>query len=264
MTRGSNGLPVVQNLNDRLKCPAHPTKRRWVDGDLTREEAERRTRSLNKRGVKIEAYLCDSCGNYHLTKSTGGQNVILPDGQYTVGEFQSRVPDERVLPTPEDPEPPIVPGDFDTRLRFARRYLEQNPEPTSEEMCEALGGCTRDSLRKVMQALGYRNTRGRSARWVKIATSDGRTKDDVSRETSESDDIHVPVIDRATGKPVELDPSQAFDAGPAPHWEAKPQAGAPLWIDLDLTRIQHLAVGDLVNAYAAAGFNVRIQIGDDQ
>lgn len=235
MSGGTNGIHPVENLSDRQKCPEHPTKRKFATGELARAEAERRTIAA---GIPIDAYLCSGCGQYHLTKSVGGDSITLPEGKFSVGEFKAQAPSHPVFTNPpelEEPESPIVPGDFDTRLRFVRAYLEEHPEPTSIELCEYLGGCTKDSLRKVMTALGYRNTKGRTARWV---LDEG--------------------IDVTTVSP---------DPDLTPSWTGAPQHSEShrvpdeMWVDVDPQRIGHIAIGDLIATYAAAGFDVRIQIG---
>lgn len=249
MSAGSNGLHPVANLQERQKCEAHPSKRKWCDGEEARAEARRRSREAK---MEIGAYLCDSCGCYHLTKSTGGDSITLQDGKYTVGEFQSLAPDHPVFATAENPEPPIVPGDHETRVKFARRFLTDHPgiEPTTEQMCEALGGCTPGMLRKVMADLGYRNTRGRSARWVR-----------------DEEPIDVPVTPRDTPAGFEVFDRRTRSVlgvveESTPEPDVSRETSEDLWVDVEHERIRHLAVGDLIDAYAAAGFSIRIQMGE--
>ena len=247
MSGGGNGLNPLVNLEERRKCPLHPTKARFSESEA---EAEGKKRSKATK-LTIEPYLCPGCGYWHLTKNSFG--TPGKGGKYTVGEFQSpnhpvfaNAPQDEI--ETDDEGLPIVPGDFDTRVRFAMALLEENPEPTSDELCEAMGGCTKGSLRKVMLHLGYRNTRGRNARWVK-----GRSAADLLREKNEQEAaaIDVPVIDRSTGQPV-----------PEPDVPVTLRADyASPWTDLDPARIGHVAIGDLIATYAAAGLDVRIQIG---
>lgn len=270
MSAGSNGLPAIANLSDRTKCPIAPTKRKWCDGDLAKEEAARRSQNVK---LPIVAYLCSGCGCYHLTKSSGGDSVTLVDGKYSVGEFQSLAPNHPVFAQPGDPEPPLVAGDHETRVKFARRYLADCPddwEPTTAEMCEVIGGCTKDSLRKVMAELGYRNTRGRSARWVKVPSTEETPsgfevfpRDSAAqllREKREREgrELHeVPDADVKRDVEVTLrDPAPSM----MPFLVSSDQADKRTWIDLNTDRIRHMAVGDLLDAYAAGGLEIRVQV----
>ncbi|QGJ95287.1 DNA binding protein [Microbacterium phage Jayden] len=180
--------------------------------------------------------MCDGCGNYHLTKASRGGNGPLPDGKFTVGSFESKAPNHPVFARTE-PEEPIIPGDHETRLRFAREFLITNPEPTSEQMCEAIGGCTKDTLRKVMKDLGYRNTRGRHARWVKNEPADERTPLDLEYDND------------APEKPTRWHGGRDI-----PWREARLVEG--------LDRLRHIALGDLIDTYAAAGLRLVLSLED--
>lgn len=252
---GSNGLHPVVNLNERQKCPIHPSKRKYSDG----AEAGRAAQQSSKNsGLDIAPYLCEGCGFYHLTKKVTGDTAQLPDGKFSIGEFKALAPNHPVFSGNPEEEPPIVPGDHATRVKFARRFLESNPEPTSEELCMALGGCTKDILRRVMRDLGYRNTRGRFARWVKD-------------EPPVDDPIDVPVIDRETGeavsepegdrKPLDLSYDNDAPDRPAVHWiggREVPWRVARLIEGTD--RIRHVALGDLIDTYAAAGYRLVLHL----
>jgi hypothetical protein len=222
---GSNGLHPVANLTERQKCPEHPTKMKYADGESARAEAARRS---TKR-MPIAAYLCTGCGQYHLTKSVGGDSITLHDGKLTVGEFQS--PD-RTAKAPPEPELPLVVANHNARVKVVRAYLLENPSPTSEELCAHLGGCTKSTLSKVMKELAYHNTRGRNAKWIPDTVPPA---------------IDVPVVHRASGKsvkaPVDIRPDQ------------RPRT-------VDLNRIHHVAIGDLVESYAAAGFRLVLTLED--
>ncbi|AWY05420.1 DNA binding protein [Microbacterium phage Metamorphoo] len=262
---GSNGLHPVVNLKERVKCPAHPSKRKYTDGAEAGRAAQQRSK---ESGLDIVPYLCEACGHYHLTKKSGGDSVTLPEGKFTLGEFKALAPNHPVFIGSAEEEPPIVPGDHATRVKFARRLLETNPEPTSEELCLALGGCTKDSLRKIMRELGYRNTRGRFARWV---------KDD--REEA-----------------PEMPQHEAFNSGPVPKWTAdrpqpEPDVSRETSLDVDydndapetpqtvwhggrevpwrearlienVERLRHVPLGDLLDTYAAAGFRLVLSLED--
>lgn len=252
---GSNGLHPVVNLGERQKCPLHPTKRRYTDGAEAGREAQKRSKATK---LPIEAYMCEGCGHYHLTKASRGGNGPLPDGKFTVGEFQSMTPNHPVFAGNPADEPPIVPGDHATRVKFAKRFIEENPTPTSEELCQAIGGCTKDTLRRVMKELGYRNTRGRYAHWVKDDRAEPETvnsedaDDDVSRETSP----HEP-------RPA-LDLSYDNDAPERPEmW----QGGTWIpWRNVraveNLDRLRHVPLGDLIDTYAAAGLTLTLTLED--
>lgn len=216
---GGNGLHPVVNLTERQKCPAHPTKRKYSDGAEAGRAAQK---SSKQSGLDIAPYLCSDCGYYHLTKRVGGDTIQLPDGKFSVGEFKAPAPDHPAFGNAEK-EAPIMPGDHATRVRFVQEYLRQNPEPTSEELCEALGGCTKDTLRRVMRDLNYRNTRGRHARWVK---NDNSEPEAIEEET-------VP----------------------------EPDAPAPRHVNVE--RLRHIPVGDLIEAYAAMGMRLVLTLEDD-
>lgn len=265
---GSNGFHPVANLSERQRCPLHPTKRKYTDGAEAGREAQKRSKDTK---LPIEAYMCEGCGHYHLTKSSKGGNGPLPDGKFTVGEFRSMAPDHPVFSGNPADEPPIVPGDHETRLKFARRFLETNPEPTSEQLCQAIGGCTKDTLRRVMKDLGYRNTRGRYAHWVKDDRPDPEPtpehgafnsgppprwttepKNDVSRETSPDD--RTP-LDLSYDNDTPETPATLWHGGRDVPWrEAR--------VIENVERIRHVAVGDLLDSYAAAGFRLVLSLED--
>ncbi|AWY06779.1 DNA binding protein [Microbacterium phage Quhwah] len=274
---GSNGFHPVVNLTERQKCPKHPTKRKWSDGGEAGREAQRRSKESK---LTIVPYMCEACGHYHLTKQSGGDSVILPEGKFTVGEFKAMAPDHPVFANNPADEPPIVPGDHATRVKFARRFLEDHPEPTSEQLCQAIGGCTKDTLRKIMRELGYRNTRGRHARWVpgkseaeeRREAAEAAIDSDVSRETSvdpEPDvDVHLrpefrqPNVDDLR-TPVDLSYDNDAPETPTTRWHGgrdEPWREARVIENLD--RIRHVALGDLIDTYAAAGMRLVLSLED--
>jgi uncharacterized protein YlaI len=229
---GTNGLTPVANLSERQKCPTHPSKRRYHTSEEADVAARKRARETR---LPIEAYLCPDCGSYHLTKTNGGTNLRLQNGKLTVGEFKSLAPTHPVFsgtPEPEEPDPstlPLVPVGHDARVRVARRWLAERPEhePSTSEVSEVLGGATREAVRNVMRDLGYRNTNGRSARWVK--------------------DEPAPEPERPQAAPEATN-----DAAPDER----------VWRDLLTAPIEHMTVGDLIAAYAAYGVTLRIQGSD--
>ena len=229
---GSNGIHPVVNLNERQKCPAHPTKRRWSDGAEAGRAAQERSKESK---LTIVAYMCEACGYYHLTKNSGGDSATLPDGKFSVGEFRAMAPNHPVFANNPADEPPIVPGDHETRIRFARRFLEANPTPTSEQLCEAIGGCTKDTLRRVMKDLGYRNTRGRYAHWVKNEPVDDRTPLDTEYDNDAPEE-----------------PTRWHGGRDIPWREAR-------LVD-NLDRLRHIALGDLIDTYSAAGLTLVLSL----
>lgn len=245
---GSNGLHPIVNLNEKQKCPAHPSKRKYSDGAEAGRAAQRSSKSA---GMRIEPYLCEACGFYHLTKSTGGDTVQLPDGKFSVGEFKALAPNHPVFSGNPEEEPPIVPGDHETRVKFARRFLQSNPEPTSEELCLALGGCTKDILRKVMRELGYRNTRGRSARWVKNV--DPPVQEGTSDATESEPDTRTP-LDLSYDNDEPEKPRRWHGGTDIPWREAR--------VVENTDRIRHLALGDLIDTYAAEGLRPVLSLED--
>ncbi|QNL30281.1 helix-turn-helix DNA binding domain protein [Microbacterium phage ClearAsMud] len=276
---GSNGFHPVINLNERQKCPKHPTKRKYTDGAEAGIAAQKRSKESK---LDIVAYMCEACGHYHLTKNVGGDSVTLPDGKFTVGEFKQLAPSHPVFSGNPADEPPIVPGDHATRVKFTRRFLETNPEPTSEELCLALGGCTKDSLRKIMRELGYRNTRGRHARWVpgkseaeeRREAAEAAIEADVSRETSvdpEPDvevrlrtdsEFHQPTVEDVR-TPVDLSYDNDAPERPTTRWHGgrdEPWREARVIENVD--RLRHMPLGDLLDTYAAAGMRLVLSLED--
>uniref|UniRef100_A0AAU7J815 Helix-turn-helix DNA binding domain protein n=2 Tax=unclassified bacterial viruses TaxID=12333 RepID=A0AAU7J815_9VIRU len=244
---GSNGLHPVVNLGQRQKCPKHPSKRKYTDGAEAGRAAQQRSKDT---GLPIEAYMCEACGNYHLTRSTGGDSTILTDGKFSIGEFKSLAPHHPVFSENAADEPPIVPGDHETRVRFARRFLEANPTPTSEELCIALGGCTKTILRRVMTELGYRNTRGRYAHWVKVdaVTADPEPADEPD---SDPEDTRIP-LDLSYDNDAPDDDARWMGGRSVPWREVRPIE--------NLERLRHIALGDLMDTYAAAGFRLTLTL----
>jgi hypothetical protein len=215
---GSNGLTPITNLAERTKCPTHPTKRKYTTSDEAKDAAERRARSTR---LPIEAYLCPDCGTYHLTKSAGGDNVTLSGGKLTVGEFKALSPRHPVFSggSHDEPEPDPIPANNDARIRVMRGWLALNPdaEPSTAEVSQILVGASREAVRLVMRSLGYRNTNGRTARWVKDESMNER-------------------------------PQAAAE---------EPNAR---WLDVDVNKVAHIAVGDLVAAYSAIGWDLHIEV----
>jgi len=224
--RGSNGLAPIVNVSARAKCPDSPTKKKFLTSDEAWTEAHKRS---EEAGVDIAPYACAGCGAFHLTRKVNGSDVLTrQDGGKVVTGAQRRKgrnhpvfarPVERVtLPEPESTEPPI-PGNRDARLKALRAWLEDGREPTTKEVADTLSGSVaRDTVRDLMRSLGYRNTGGRSARWVR--------KDGSGQERP----------------------------------QAAAQATNEAWHDVAPDRVAHIAVGDLLAAYAAIGWDIRIEV----
>jgi hypothetical protein len=100
-----------------------------------------------------------------------------------------------------------------------RGWLALNPdaEPSTAEVSQILVGASREAVRLVMRSLGYRNTNGRTARWVKDESMNER-------------------------------PQAAAE---------EPNAR---WLDVDVNKVAHIAVGDLVAAYSAIGWDLHIEV----
>lgn len=217
MSGGANGLSPIENLADRQKCPLHPSKRKFATTASAKKAAAERSKET---GLDIGAYLCEGCGSYHLTRNTGGDSITLVEGKVTVGEYRPLDhPAFGERPALDDPSP--IPGDHDTRVRFMRAWLAERPgaEPTSTEIREALA-CSNDTVRQTMRALGYRNTGGRTARWIEA---------------------------EPTPEP-EIMPQDA------------PGRDLTAWDAIRLESIAHLSIGDLLAVYGAAGIEVRLQV----
>lgn len=252
---GSNGLHPVVNLKERQKCPAHPSKRKWTSHKEAQEAA---VKSSRQSKLTIIAYMCEACGHYHLTRSLGGDSVTLPGGQFSVGEFKAKAPHHPVFASSPDDDLPLVPGDHETRVKFARRYLEQNPEPTSEEMCEAIGGCTKETLRRVMKELNYRNTRGRFARWVPNPppAPDPRLADEpetAQGATEAEPDTRTP-LDLSYDNDAPEEPPAVWQGGRERPWRAARE--------VEVERIRHIPLGDLLDTYSSAGYRLVLTLED--
>lgn len=216
---GSNGLSPIEVLADRQKCPEAPTKKKYRTTDEAWTAARERREDT---GLDIAPYACSGCGYYHLTKKVTGSDTLTRQTvalAVTGAQRKSnhpvfaRVPERVTLP---EPETPPVPGDRDTRLRAARALVAETPEPTSAEVRDALA-CSNDTARDVMRLLGYENTKGRNARWVK----------------------------RGEEHPALTEPEIGEEAR---------------WVTLDLDRVAHMPIGDLVAAYRLVGIDLRIQV----
>lgn len=229
--KGSNGLAPIVNVSARAKCPDSPTKKKFLTSEAAWTEAHKRSAEA---GVPIAPYACAGCGTFHLTRKVDGSDVLTrQDGaQVVTGALRKRGrnhpvfnrPTERVtLPEPESTEPPI-PGNRDARLKVLREWLGDSREPTTNEVNEVLGGSVaRDTSRDLMRSLGYRNTGGRSARWVR--------------------------------KDSQRPQAGAEGANSAPSDERT-------WRTLLTAPVEHMTVGDLIAAYRAYGVELRIQGSD--
>lgn len=229
MTGGSNGTHPIATLGDRQRCPEAPTKRKYRTTDEAWAAARERTAETK---MAIAPYACPGCGYFHLTKKATGSDVLTRQGDGSVVTGSQRkhaenhpvyheAPQRVLLPEPEE-DP--VPGNRDARLKVARDYLATCSATaitaTTDDLMNVLD-CSVVTVRSVMAEIGYRNTRGRYAHWVPI---EGKQP-----ELSNEDDAR---IDNMREK----------------------------WTDITTDRVQHIAIGDLIASYAAAGIRVRVQI----
>lgn len=215
MSGGSNGLTAIANLADRQRCPEAPSKRKYTTTEEAWDAARKRSQ---ESGLEIAPYACPGCGGYHLTrKVTGSDTLTRQSGGKVVTGAQRRKSTHPVhapavirqtLPEPEE-EP--VPGDHDTRIRYARALLAETPEPTTTEVQAALS-CSKETARRTMLELGYRNTKGRHAVW--------RIEPETVQQT---------------------------------------MAEHESWQTLDLDRLAHMPIGDLIAAYRQIGVELRVQ-----
>jgi hypothetical protein len=217
MSRGSNGLPAIANLAERQKCPDAPTKRKFTTTEEAWTEARKRSQDA---GLDIAPYACPGCGGYHLTKKVTGSDTLTRQegGRVVTGALRRKSKHPVHAPavirqTLPEPEADPVPGNHDARIKFVNALLEHNPEPTTADVQAALD-CSKETARKVMTEIGYRNTKGRHAHWVKI-------------------DTHTP--------------EPAITEGES-------------WQTLDLDRLNHMPIGDLIAAYRLIGVELRVQV----
>lgn len=229
--KGSNGLAPIVNVSARAKCPDSPTKKKYLTSTAAWNDAHKRSAEA---GVPIAPYACAGCGTFHLTRRVDGSDVLTrQDGAQVVTGAQRKrgrnhpvftgVTERVTLPEPESTDPPI-PGNKDARLKVLRAWLRDGREPTTNEVTETLGGSVaRDTTRDLMRSLGYRNTGGRSARWV---------PKDAQRPQAAAEDANSASGDERT------------------------------WRTLLTAPVEHMTVGDLMAAYRAYGVELRIQGSD--
>lgn len=181
--------------------------------------------------MEIVPYACPGCGYYHLTKKADGSDVLQRDkGAVVVTRSTpthpvfAPIPERVELPREPEEEPPVIPANREARARVLRKWLAANPgiEPTTIEV-SAILGVKHGSIAQYMEPMGYRNTKGRSARWV-------------------------------------YDPPAAPE--PEVQHQEPPKPIRPEWQDIALGSMHHIVIGDLISVMAAAGKTVRIQISD--
>ncbi|QHB37060.1 helix-turn-helix DNA binding domain protein [Microbacterium phage Matzah] len=217
MSHGSNGLRPIENLSERQRCPEAPTKRKFTTTEEAWTEARKRTAESS---IDIAPYACAGCGMYHLTKKVTGSDTLTRQdgGKVVTGALRRKSKHPVHAPaimrqTLPEPEADPVPGNHDARIKFVTALLEHNPEPTTADVQAALD-CSKGTASKVMVEMGYRNTKGRHAHWIKVASDE---------------------------------PEPAITEGES--WQA-----------LDLDRLNHMPIGDLIAAYRLIGVELRVQV----
>lgn len=245
--RGPNGNSPHQNLAqmrskpvfdapaqlERTKCPFHPTKRMWTDELDAIREAEARSIAAK---IPIAAYRCEGCENIHLAKR---QNV-------REGSLIER-------PHMEEPELPLVLGNADAKRKVLAGFLAEHDSATTEELMELLS-VGRKAIGGYMHELGWHNTRGRHAKWIRDAgtvTPEAAAK---AQAFADAEAAAVPAgFEVFKGKGRHLKP---VDDSMSRH----PSAQHVGWMPMEnLNPIIHIPLGDVVAVLKAAGLELRLQ-----
>ena len=163
---GTNGIDPRDQLIERSKCQASPTKRKYQSSEEAWEAAKYRTA---ESGIEIIAYACPSCGHFHLSKKVKGSDVVVkaPVG-ITTGALRKNTPQIEISDfTPRrelPPEGPIVPANPDARRRVLSDYLTDKEAVSSDEIIHLLS-CSRHSAAKYLSEIGWKAERGPGAKW---------------------------------------------------------------------------------------------------
>lgn len=243
MTASTNGRTPAENLKHLrskpvfetkaeiplTKCLAHPTKRMWTDPMEAVREAEVRSQIAP---VPIAAYRCDSCGNAHLCKASAVRAGTL-------------------LERPTEPErnwevfPNPKPGNHAAIRKGVVALLEGRTEISSREIKETLG-ISQNTVMVHMRQLGWKNGTGRSAKWT-------------PKPGTLVTEPHL----RPVPTPLQVEKAQAFAGAERKELEASvarhPASQLNSWRNLEMDRVRHVPLGDLVDVLSAAGVELRIQ-----
>jgi len=193
------------------KCPAKPSKRRWGSIPEAWEAADRRSEEV---GLEIVPYRCDSCGFLHLTKRMGGTSEVERVSGYEI----------------------FVPTNTATRRAALKVFLDGKNSVTTEELMGVLN-LTRGAVGKYMIERGWRNTLGRSARWVL----------DQPVEPAPEPHPHLQAVEKRTETPIDMAKRR--------HPSSKDVGWRPV---MNLDRIRHMAIGDLIETLEAVGLEFRL------
>lgn len=235
---GTNGLTAVENLKTRQrkplyeepaeiehsKCPAHPTKRMWISDVEAIREAESRTIAAK---MQIAAYRCDECGNAHLCKAENarpGSVLRLPESPERNWEV--------FKPKPANP---------DAKRKVLVQFLDGRESVLTSELTELLG-LGRAAVGKYMGELGWHNTRGMNARWIR---------------TAEKKVPALKAVDKPVDKPAVRAKATPIDMAKRRHPSSQEVGWRPM---TRLDPIVHMPIGDLLATLRAAGMEVRIQV----
>lgn len=237
MSGGKNGSTPVQNLAhlrskrvfetnaevESSKCPTHPTKRMWTDPIEAIREAEARTIAAK---MPIAAYRCDACHDIHLAKRANIREGSLIE-----------------RPPVREEEPPLVLGNVEAKRKALREFLESRTTTTTAELCELLG-VKRKSLTTYMAEHDWYNTRGAHAVW--------KPRHPAEQPEPAPMPAKLTAVDKPVDKPIELAKRR------------HPSAAQVGWRPMgNVERIRHLALGDLLDTFHAAGMEIRIMVRQD-
>lgn len=219
MSGGSNGLPAIANLADRQKCPEAPSKRKFATTEEAWAEARKRTADS---GIDIAPYACPGCGGYHLTKKvTGSDTLTRQEGGKVVTGAQRR----------NSRHPVHAP----TIVRQTLPEPEEEPTPGNH-----------DARVKFANRLLEHNPEP--------------TTTEVQAALACSKDI-VRTVMQGLGYVNTKGRHARWRKAEAIHEAAREAAltEAESWHTLDLDRVAHMPIGDLIAAYRLIGVELRVQ-----
>jgi hypothetical protein len=236
MPKGSNGLAPRDVQQARVKCPDHPTKRKFH----TMAEAETAAAASSRQyHTTIVPYACAGCGLFHITGKVRGSDVVHVAASGTV-RTAAMLERESLRSTPPAPprvdmepivaaEKPIVPANKAARDKMLEAYLQDKSVVSTAELVELLD-TNKHAVSLLMKAHGWAIPRGPGARWTK--------------------------------RPLQAVPSSSPTPAPPAALSAQRDKG---WRTLDWEdELGHIPVSDVLATMRLCGFEIRLQIRGDQ
>jgi len=274
---GTNGIDPMNQLRAREKCPTTPNKKIYKNSAEAVEAAGFRSKET---GLNIQSYACPGCGWFHLTSSPVVKDKVVkaPVGITTTTMKRNTPMSTPAIPIRKDmtSELPIMPANFDAKLKVLRTELYGKKSATKEELLAILPGTSKNSLGNLMKRAGWYNTRGPKAVWK--PNSEKSTAAPIihinQKEKKMTDQIDATMDRHPAGK--DFDQSLDSYKGLGPALIGSGSTGAinlgtttttydikkPAFLDwrtMDLEKIKHMTVGDLIKTLEVAGLEIRVQ-----